>query len=66
MPRRYRIAEKCFPQSPLEIIVKRDIRLYLTLIVAGLAGNYFKFPLFLNIEPLAKRPLARCRTAGLA
>ncbi len=46
MPRRYRIAEKCFPQSPLEIIVKRDIRLYLTLIVAGLAGNYFKFPLF--------------------
>ena len=50
MPRRYRIAEKCFPQSPLEIIVKRDIRLYLTLIVAGLAGNYFKFPLFLNID----------------
>ena len=42
MPRRYRIAEKCFPQSPLEIIVKRDIRLYLTLIVAGLAGNYFR------------------------
>ena len=30
--------------------MKRDIPFFLTLIVAGLAGNYFKFPLFLNID----------------
>ena len=30
--------------------MRRDIPFFLTLIVAGLAGNYFKFSLFLNID----------------
>ena len=47
---------------------KYSIPLFLALIAAGLAGNYFKFPIFLNIDFLlaASSRCWRYSSSGLA
>ena len=38
------------PEKPLSLKTRRMLPLFIGLIAAGLAGNYFKFPIFLNID----------------
>ena len=38
------------PEKPLSLKTRRMLPLFIGLVAAGLAGNYFKFPIFLNID----------------